>query len=202
MTFEEKLRHARQQAGLSQEQLAQKLYVTRAAIAKWESGKGMPDIQNLKALAKLLNVSVDYLLDEEAAVSDILRETICVTDHPANGRCRDHYEAAVVAKFPDAYWIVPAVLQFNLNKAERIINAITFGLFACIWQLCHWKEYTQGHYYLVETGDCQLLVQVEDTAITSTPLTFRLHHVAAFDVGNKRFIRSEYNLLEDSDNES
>jgi transcriptional regulator with XRE-family HTH domain len=58
MTFGEKLKEARKEAGLSQEQLAQKLSVSRSAVAKWESDKGMPDVNNLKAISQLLDVSV------------------------------------------------------------------------------------------------------------------------------------------------
>ena len=58
MTFGEKLKEARKEAGLSQEQLAQELSVSRSAVAKWESDKGMPDVNNLKAISQLLDVSV------------------------------------------------------------------------------------------------------------------------------------------------
>ena len=64
MTLGEKIREARRKCGLSQEQLAEKLSVSRSAIAKWETDKGLPDVGNLKILARLLNVSVDHLLDE------------------------------------------------------------------------------------------------------------------------------------------
>ena len=47
-TFGEKLKSARKEAGLTQEQLAVKLMVSRQAITKWETDKGMPDIENLK----------------------------------------------------------------------------------------------------------------------------------------------------------
>jgi len=66
MTLGEKIRQARRGCGLSQEQLAQKLCVSRSAIAKWETDKGLPDVENLKQLAKLLGVSVDDLLDDSA----------------------------------------------------------------------------------------------------------------------------------------
>ena len=46
MTFGEKLKEARKEAGLSQEQLAEKIYVRRQAITKWESGNGIPGIEN------------------------------------------------------------------------------------------------------------------------------------------------------------
>ena len=52
MTFGEKLKNARKNAGLSQEQLAEKLCVSRAAVAKWETDKGLPDIMNLIAISK------------------------------------------------------------------------------------------------------------------------------------------------------
>ena len=66
MDFNEKLREYRKQSGLSQGKLAETLNVSRQAITKWESGNGMPDISNLKALSGVFNVSVDELLSEEA----------------------------------------------------------------------------------------------------------------------------------------
>ena len=64
MTFGEKLKEARKKAGMTQEQLANLLSVSRQAITKWESDKGMPDIENLKVLSKALEVSIDSLLDD------------------------------------------------------------------------------------------------------------------------------------------
>ena len=66
MTLSEKLQTLRKSAGLSQEQLAERLNVTRQAVSKWETGEGKPDIDNLLLLARLLHTTVDYLLDEEA----------------------------------------------------------------------------------------------------------------------------------------
>ena len=66
MDFNEKLREYRKQSGLSQGKLAETLNVSRQAITKWESGNGMPDISNLKALSGVFNISVDELLSEEA----------------------------------------------------------------------------------------------------------------------------------------
>ena len=72
MTLGEKIKEARKQCGLSQEQLAEKMSVSRSAIAKWETDKGLPDIDNLKALAGFLNVSVDYLLDDEERIDELV----------------------------------------------------------------------------------------------------------------------------------
>lgn len=62
MTFAEKLKSLRKQAGLSQEQLAEKISVSRQAVTKWESDAGIPDIENIKALSTLFDISIDELL--------------------------------------------------------------------------------------------------------------------------------------------
>ena len=64
MTFGEKLKETRKLSGLSQEQFAEALNISRSAVAKWENNIGIPDVANLKSISKLLNISIDYLLDE------------------------------------------------------------------------------------------------------------------------------------------
>ena len=51
MEFNEKLQQLRKQKGLTQEQLAEALFVSRTAVSKWESGRGYPNIESLKAIA-------------------------------------------------------------------------------------------------------------------------------------------------------
>lgn len=63
LTTGEIIAKLRKERGLSQEELAEALYVTRQAISKWESGAGSPDINNLKNIAAYFNVSVDYLIN-------------------------------------------------------------------------------------------------------------------------------------------
>ena len=62
MEFNEKLQELRKQKGLTQEELAEKLFVSRTAISKWESGRGYPNIDSLKPVAKFFGVTVDELL--------------------------------------------------------------------------------------------------------------------------------------------
>ena len=62
MEFNEKLQELRKQRGLTQEELAKQLYVSRTAISKWESGRGYPNIDSLKAIARFFSVTVDELL--------------------------------------------------------------------------------------------------------------------------------------------
>ncbi|BCZ46212.1 hypothetical protein psyc5s11_22790 [Clostridium gelidum] len=62
MGISERLQKLRKQGSYSQEQLAEKLGVTRQAISKWESDQGNPDINNIVKLSEVYNVSTDYLL--------------------------------------------------------------------------------------------------------------------------------------------
>lgn len=59
----EKIVQKRTELSLSQEQLAERLCVSRSAVAKWETGKGLPDIENIKALAGVFQITIDELLD-------------------------------------------------------------------------------------------------------------------------------------------
>ena len=65
MEFNLKLQELRKNKGLTQEQLASELYVSRTAISKWESGRGYPSIESLKIIAKFFSVSVDSLISSD-----------------------------------------------------------------------------------------------------------------------------------------
>lgn len=69
MEFNEKLQELRKQKELTQEELANALYVSRTAVSKWESGRGYPNIDSLKAIAKFFSVSIDELLTGGEALS-------------------------------------------------------------------------------------------------------------------------------------
>lgn len=69
MEFGEKLQELRKQKGLTQEELAESLYVSRTAISKWESGRGYPNIDSLKAISKFFSVSIDELLSGEEIIA-------------------------------------------------------------------------------------------------------------------------------------
>ena len=65
MDFGEKLKALRTERGLTQEQLAARLYVSRTAVSKWETGGGSPNLDSLQAVARLFDVSVDDLLSTD-----------------------------------------------------------------------------------------------------------------------------------------
>lgn len=194
MATGEKIKAARTKAGLSQEQLAQKLGVSRSAVAKWETGKGIPDIENLKALAQLLNVSVDYLLDDGENPFDelVMREPYSLSDY-GKGTKKAKKDRAVREKFPDAE-IHTLFGKQKLTKGERIIdNAVgiltdaPFGLPELINGVKNWEK----EFYLVEQEGAQFLVTVTDAWIETRPLAGRFTH-KKFELGPWVFTKCAY----------
>ena len=80
MEFNEKLQNLRKEKGLTQEELAEILFVSRTAVSKWESGRGYPSIDSLKDIAKYFSVSIDDLLSGENILS------IAETENKSNFR--------------------------------------------------------------------------------------------------------------------
>ena len=74
MEFYEKLQELRKSRGLTQEELAEALYVSRTAVSKWESGRGYPSIDSLKEISSYFSVSIDELLSGEKLLSIAERE--------------------------------------------------------------------------------------------------------------------------------
>lgn len=90
----EKIRSLRKQANMSQEQLSEKLNVSRQAVTKWETGRGFPDIENIRSIAALFEISLDDLLESKAPANDqkgFLFES--VTEYDID--CKKSYDIAI-----------------------------------------------------------------------------------------------------------
>lgn len=191
MTLGEKIKEARKQAGLTQEQLAVKLSVSRPAVAKWENNNGMPDVENLKAIATVLNVSIDYLLDDgdEKMVYEI-KEAINLEDYPKDKKCNRRDNTAVCAKFSNADAIYMLTRLKKLSIAEEIIDFISPGLLNIADQVNDMSAY-----YLVEQGNMQFLVNVTKDFITSSRVSKKITS-NKFTIGNNIFRKANRNILE------
>ena len=115
MEFNEKLQELRKQKGLTQEELAEKLYVSRTAISKWESGRGYPNIESLKAIAKFFSVTVDELLSS----GEVL--TIAEED---NKRKEKHFYDLIYGLL-DLCIAMLLFLPFFAEKADGIIQSVS-----------------------------------------------------------------------------
>ncbi|UZT82594.1 helix-turn-helix domain-containing protein [Caproicibacterium sp. BJN0003] len=170
MTVGEKIKKFRKNAGLSQEQLAEKLCVSRQAITKWETDNGTPDINNLQCIAKLFDISVDSLLEcNEDVVITTIREQIDLNQYQKASKFGSKYDSVVKDKWPMAKAIYPLIRKKKLSKAEAMIDFIVQpGVLQAADSLNDMSAY-----YLVETDTKQLLVQVTKTYIEGKQLNVK-----------------------------
>ena len=113
MTFSEKKSALRKQKGWSQEELAEKLMVTRQAVSKWESAQSMPDLDKLVQLSEALGVSTDYLLKDEQAQSAPVLATAEQTVKPRHATQEE--------------------ARRYLQLQTAAIPKTTFGVALCVW---------------------------------------------------------------------
>lgn len=137
MEFNEKLQQLRKQNDMTQEQLAELLYVSRTAISKWETGKGYPNIESLKSISKLFSVSIDELLSGEELI------TLAVNENRSNihkifGLINAALDLAVIAfiflplygKSDGTY--IHSVNLFSFTDTTPINLAIYWAIFTII----------------------------------------------------------------------
>ena len=197
MTLGEKLKSARKSAGLTQEQLAEKLLVSRQAITKWEADKGMPDIENLKQLSKLLNISIDYLLDSGEAIDlSVMREEINLDNYTYTRKIKGRWskkagkkDMIVMEKYPNAE-IHGLLGKQILTKGEKIMdNAIGFLTDAPfgIPEVLNGIKNIDKEFYLVNQSDKQFFVIVTDEFIESRQLAEKITD-KKFSIGKFQFV--------------
>ena len=195
MTLGEKIKEARKQCGLSQEQLAEKMAVSRSAVAKWEANNGLPDVDKLKALAQLLNVSIDYLLDDGEVIDEVvMREPYNLSDY-GKGIKKKKKDRVIREKFPDAE-IHTLLGKLKLTKSEKVIdNLLGFFTDAPFGtpDLINSFKNMDKEFYLVEKDGKQFLVTVTDEFIETRQLAKRIS-AEKFEIGNWQFLKCKYEV--------
>ncbi|MDD6489845.1 MAG: helix-turn-helix domain-containing protein [Clostridia bacterium] len=188
MTLGEKLKEARKQVGLSQEELSEKLGVSRSAVAKWETDKGIPDIDNLKNISKLLNVSLDYLLDDGEKIDElVMREPYNLSEY-GKGSKKAKKDRVIREKYPDAE-IYTLIGKMKLTKTEKVIdNALGFLTDAPfgIPEFINGMKNLDKEFYLVDKENKQFFVTVTDEFIETRQLAKRIDS-DKFEIGNWKF---------------
>ena len=197
MTFGEKLKEARLKAGYSQEELSQRLSVSRSAVAKWETDKGMPDVANLKALAGLLDVSVDYLLDDENTLDlTVIREPVDLTGEKGLIKKAKAKDALVREKFSD-YTGYPLSATKKLSKTEKLRdNAMMLftaflpgiGCFDSGTDIVNALENLNNTFYLAENDKKQFFIIVSDEFMEIRQVAARISS-KKFEIGNYKLVK-------------
>ena len=115
MELSEKLQELRRKKGLTQEELAEILYVSRTAVSKWESGRGIPNLESLKAISKYFSVSIDELLSGE--------ELLAAADEDC--RQRENRFRDIVFGLLDCSVIMFLFLPFFGERSGKIIEEVS-----------------------------------------------------------------------------
>ncbi len=115
MEFNEKLQELRKQKNMTQDELAENLYVSRTAISKWESGRGYPSIESLKAIAKFFSVTIDDLLSSNEALEIAEQES-----KQKQTQLRD-----LIFGLIDVSFLLLLFLPFFTNKTGEAIRSLS-----------------------------------------------------------------------------
>lgn len=194
MTLGEKIKTARKNAGLTQEQMAEKLMISRPAITKWESDKGIPDIENLKAISKLLDVSLDYLLNDGEDIDlNVIKEPIELSKY-GKGFKKKLKDKIVREKYPDAeiMTLLPAKI---LTKGEKVIDNLLGLLTSAPFgtpDLINSIKLVGNEYYLVISGDNQYLVIISNEFMETHRMNIKVDTSkgSKFVIGDMRYINA------------
>lgn len=176
MSFAENLRMIRKERNITQEQLADMLDVSRQAVSKWESGVGYPETEKLLIISKELNVSLDYLLNEE---SNVVQE--------------EKEESKPVVYAPGGTIAIPTFDNTNVVsclavKSSKILapskqepKYILFG----VEKVTFWGEHTTLLGWYASEEDIQKEIKEITEAIRKQEITYTLKYAA--DVELKGF---------------
>ncbi len=131
MTLSEKIVSLRKAHGWSQVDFAEKLYVSRQAISRWENGTAQPDAQNVLQISKLFGVTTDYLLNDDyesdkdiPAVQNATQETECLISKKKRG----HLIAAICFAVATFCWLMVALS--NPSGIELGLSCFSLALCA------------------------------------------------------------------------
>ena len=150
MEFHEKLQELRKSRKLTQEELAEALYVSRTAISKWESGRGYPSIDSLKEISLYFSVTIDELLSSEKLLS------IAEKENKANLRNMCDLLFGIV----DVFSIMLIILPLYPNTVENFIYSVNLFQYTEISNF-HRSVYWLFFLAIVVTGIAKILLPKE-----------------------------------------
>lgn len=201
MTFGEKLKKARVEAGYTQEELAGILSVSRSAVAKWESGRGMPDVANLKTMAKLLHTSVDELLEDGAEMDlSVTKKAIDLEKYGDAGKLSrlkkiESKEKLLREEYPAAEIVRLTVTKIKNTRAEAAADGAIGWLALLLGGLPLFGTQEFGktvnsldrQYYLINEDGRQYFVLVTDEHLLSRAMAEPIRQ-KKFCVGDREFM--------------
>lgn len=158
MTLGQKLKEIRKRFGLSQEQLAQIMNVSRQAITKWENDGDLPDVSNLQELSKVFGITVDYLLNDENNLPALSMRKELNKEEYKNKLTT--YREVLEQYYPEPYEIYILIRTKKLNFIETILDIFIAPEISPVSTADEFSDLSQ--YYLVKKDNLKLLVNIKN----------------------------------------
>lgn len=174
MTLGQKLKEIRKKFGLSQEQLAKIINVSRQAITKWETDAGLPDTENLKELSRIFEISIDYLLDNNNELPLLVMKKKLDKDNYKNKI--SSYEEVLKEYYPAPWKIYILTREKKMSKLEGIFDFIIGAGTIDVADALN----DMSPYYLAIKDNIKLLVNIKDWVLEVKELNP--------DINEKKFI--------------
>ena len=156
MTLGQKLKEIRKKFGLSQEQLAEIMNVSRQAITKWETDAGLPDTENLKELSRIFGISIDYLLDNNNELPLLVMKKKLDKENYKNKI--SSYEEVLKKYYPAPWKIYILTREKKMSKLEGIFDFIIGAGTIDVADALN----DMSPYYLAQKDNIKLLVNIKD----------------------------------------
>ena len=158
MTLGQKLKQIRNRFGLSQEQLADIINVSRQAITKWENDNGLPDISNLQEISKVFGITIDYLLDDKNSLPALsLRIEL---DKEKYKNKLTMYDSVLKEYYTEPYEIYVLSRAPKLNFVETLIDTFIAPEIGPVTTTNELSDLSP--YYLVKKNNLKLLVNIKN----------------------------------------
>ena len=174
MTLGQKLKEIRKKFGLSQEQLAEIMNVSRQAITKWETDAGLPDTENLKELSRIFGISIDYLLDNNNELPLLVMKKKLDKENYKNKI--SSYEEVLKEYYPAPWKIYILTREKKMSKLEGIFDFIIGAGTIDVADALN----DMSPYYLAQKDNIKLLVNIKDWVLEVIELNP--------DINEKKFI--------------
>lgn len=174
MTLGQKLKEIRKKFGLSQEQLAEIINVSRQAITKWETDAGLPDTENLKELSRIFEISIDYLLDNNNELPLLVMKKKLDKENYKNKI--SSYEEVLKEYYPAPWKIYILTREKKMSKLEGIFDFIIGAGTIDVADALN----DMSPYYLAIKDNIKLLVNIKDWVLEVKELNP--------DINEKKFI--------------
>lgn len=120
MSFGEKLQTLRKAKGISQDQLAIHLNVSRQAISKWELGSSLPEVENIIEISRFFDVSIDYLLKDDLQDKEEAENKVKKTNAALS--------SSVLLKLSTAFMVIGLLISFSTWYDHQTSEAIVSGM--------------------------------------------------------------------------